>query len=62
MCLVKGGTVDVLLAANEAAGPIEQRAAHVRELSHAAAQFTLPRFMSGCVRLFRSYLASRPAC
>ena len=33
MFLVKGGTVDVLLAANAAAGPIEQRAADLR---HAA--------------------------
>ena len=54
-CLVKGGTLDVLLAANEAAGPIEREAVTFESL-RGAAQFSVPRFMSGCVRLFRSYL------
>jgi hypothetical protein len=54
-CLVKGGTLDVLLAAHEAAGPIEREAVTFDSL-RGAAQFSLPRFMSGCVRLFRSYL------
>ena len=55
MCLVKGGTLDVLLAANESAGPIESEPITFESV-HSAAQFNLPRFMSGCVRLFRSYL------
>jgi hypothetical protein len=55
MCLVKGGTLDVLLAAHEAAGPIEREPVTFESL-RAAAQFSLPRFMNGCVRLFRPYL------
>ena len=55
MCLVKGGTLDVLLAANESAGAIESEPLTFDSL-HAAAQFNLPRFMRGCMRLFRRYL------
>jgi hypothetical protein len=55
MCLVKGGTLDVLLAANESAGPIESEPLTFESV-HSAAQFNLPRFMTGCVRLFRRYL------
>ena len=55
MCLVKGGTLDVLLAAHESAGPIEREPVTFESL-HSAAQFSLPRFMNGCVRLFRRYL------
>jgi hypothetical protein len=55
MCLVKGGTLDVLLAAHESAGPIEREPLTFEGL-HAAAQFNLPRFMNGCMRLFRPYL------
>jgi hypothetical protein len=54
-CLVKGGTLDVLLAAHEAAGPIEREAITFESL-RGAAQFSLPRFMGGCVRLFKPYL------
>jgi hypothetical protein len=55
MCLVKGGTLDVMLAANESAGPIESEPITFESV-HSAAQFNLPRFMTGCVRLFRPYL------
>ena len=56
MFLVKGGTVDVLLAANEAAGPIERQPITVQTLA-AAARFSLARFTRGCARLFRPYVA-----
>lgn len=54
-CLVKGGTLDVLLAAHESSGPIEREPVTFDSL-RAASQFSLPRFMGGCVRLFRKYL------
>ena len=56
MFAVKGGTVDVLLAANAAAGPIEHLPLTLDSL-RPAAQFTLRRFTDGCARLFRPYLA-----
>ncbi|MQA30802.1 MAG: hypothetical protein GEU82_13380 [Luteitalea sp.] len=55
MFLVKGGTVTVMLAANDGAGPIESDPlafATVRQ----AAQFTVERFVSGCSILFPRYL------
>jgi hypothetical protein len=52
--VVKGGTVEVILAANGAAGPIE-REPLTFESVRSAARFTLQRFMSGCGRLYRSY-------
>jgi hypothetical protein len=55
MCLVKGGTLEVLLAAHESAGPVEREPVTFESL-RTAAQFSLPRFMNGCVRLFRPYL------
>jgi hypothetical protein len=55
MFLVKGGTVEVLVAAHAAAGPIE-RAPIDLETIGAAACFTLDRFTKGCGRLFRRYL------
>jgi hypothetical protein len=55
MFLVKGGTVAVILAANEAAGPIE-RGAITFDNVRSAARFTLNRFTEGCARLFRPYL------
>ena len=55
MCLVKGGTLDMLLAAHESAGPIEREPVTFESL-RSAAQFSLPRFMNGCIRLFRRYL------
>jgi hypothetical protein len=56
MFLVKGGTIDVLIAAHESAGAIER---HPLTFDHLrpASSFTLPRFMNGCRRLFRPYLA-----
>ena len=55
MCLVKGGTLDVLLAAHESAGPVEYEPLTIDSL-RPAAKFTLPRFTTGCVRLVRPYL------
>src|SRR5438876_3925141 len=55
MFLVKGGTVDVLLAANAAAGPIEREPLTLENLRRAS-RFTLQRFTAGCARLFRRYL------
>ncbi len=54
--LVKGGTVEVLLAANESAGPIEREPLTL-DTFHRASRFTLQRFTSGCGRLFHRYLA-----
>jgi hypothetical protein len=54
--LVKGGTVAVFAAANEAAGPIE-RDPMTYDVLRRASSFTLERFTSGCRRLFRRYLA-----
>jgi hypothetical protein len=55
MFLVKGGTMDVLVAANHAAGPIELEAITFDAIRPAVA-FSLPLFMSGCARLFKRYL------
>jgi hypothetical protein len=56
MFLVKGGTVDVLLAANQAAGPVEREPITFEAL-RGIARFSLSRFTHGCARLFRPYLA-----
>jgi hypothetical protein len=56
MFVVKGGTVDVLLAANAAAGPIEREPLDIDTL-RTAARFTLERFVTGCTRLHRQYIA-----
>jgi hypothetical protein len=55
MFLVKGGTVDVLLAAIGDAGPIEREPLTL-DTFRRASWFTLDRFMAGCARLFRPYL------
>jgi hypothetical protein len=55
MFLVKGGVVDVLVAANQSVGAIEQEPLTLDSIQ-AAARFTLQRFMNGCARLFRRYL------
>src|SRR5262249_8038273 len=47
---------DIMLAANRAAGPIERQPITF-ETYRVASRFTLRRFMDGCARLFRSYLA-----
>lgn len=53
--LVKGGTVDVLLAADRQAGPIERQPL-TYETIHSASTFSLPRYTAGCQRLFSRYL------
>ena len=53
--LVKGGTVDVLVAAHRAAGAIEGEPITIDTI-RTASQFTLQRFIAGCSRLFRPYL------
>ena len=57
MFLVKGGTVDVMLAANDQVGPIERQPLTLTAVGEAAA-FSIPRFVGGCGRLFRPYLRS----
>ena len=56
MFLVKGGTMDVLIAAHAAAGPVERQPLSIDTL-RGASRFTLQRFIDGCGRLFRPYLA-----
>ena len=55
MFLVKGGTVDVILAADDAAGPIERDPITITTIRQAS-QFTVARFVAGCSRLFRPFL------
>ncbi len=55
MFLVKGGTVDVMLAANEQVGAIERQPLTLTAVSEAAA-FSIARFIRGCGRLFQPYL------
>jgi hypothetical protein len=55
--MVKGGTVDVLVGAEAAAGPIEHEPLTYERVFQAAAYFTLDRFLLGCRRLFRRYVA-----
>ncbi len=53
--LIKGGTVSILVAAHEAAGPIERQPLTLEHVQ-SAAQFTLERFVAGCSRFFRRYV------
>lgn len=55
MFLIKGGVVDVMLAADAQAGPIEREALTLRSLRHGAC-FNVERFVAACARLFRRYL------
>jgi hypothetical protein len=55
MFLVKGGTVDVMLAAQDRVGPIERHPLTLTSV-HEAAAFSFPRFITGCGRLFHAYL------
>ena len=55
MFLVKGGTVDVMLAANDRVGAIERQPLTLTALS-AAAAFSVAGFVHGCGRLFSRYL------
>jgi len=56
MFVVKGGTVEVILAADSAAGPIESDPITL-DTFRSAARFTLQRFTDGCARLFRPYVS-----
>lgn len=55
MFVVKGGTVEVMMAANAAAGPIERVPLTIDSV-RSAATFSLQRFTAGCARLYRPYL------
>jgi hypothetical protein len=55
MFVVKGGTLEVLLSAAVAAGPIEREPLTL-DLLRGASRFTLQRFTEGCARLYRPYL------
>jgi hypothetical protein len=54
MFLAKGGVLDVLFAAHEAAGSFETQPISLDTFEPAAC-FTLQRFIHGCARLFRPY-------
>ncbi len=56
MFLVKGGTVAVMLEANDRTGDIERRPITLTNVSDAAA-FSIRGYISGCGRLFRPYLS-----
>ena len=53
--LTKGGTIEVLMAANDAAGPIETEPVTWERLQ-TASRFSVERFLAGTRRLFRRYL------
>ncbi|PYR37504.1 MAG: hypothetical protein DMF90_06545 [Acidobacteria bacterium] len=55
MFLVKGGAVEVMIAANDAAGPLEREPLSFRSVRQAS-RFTVARFVAGCGRLFKPYL------
>lgn len=55
MFLAKGGTVHVMLAADAAAGSIEQEPLTMAAFRRAS-QFSMARYVDGCTRLFRRYL------
>ncbi|PWT86885.1 MAG: hypothetical protein C5B57_00260 [Blastocatellia bacterium] len=57
MFLVKGGTVEVLLAADAVAGPIEHEPLTYATTIRVTSRFTIQRFLTGCRRHFRRYLA-----
>jgi hypothetical protein len=55
MFLIKGGTVQVMIAANDGAGPIESEPLTYASVRNAAV-FTVERFVAGCALLFPRYL------
>jgi len=57
MFLVKGGTVEVLLAAEAGAAPIEREPLTYDGTVRRVSRFTLHRFIDGCRHQFRRYLA-----
>ncbi|MEQ1869744.1 MAG: hypothetical protein ABL961_06940 [Vicinamibacterales bacterium] len=56
MFLAKGGTVDIMLAADATAGSIEDEPLTLSAF-RTAARFTMARYVEGCGRLFRRYLS-----
>lgn len=56
MFLVKGGTMAILIEANEHAGPVEIEPITYESLK-SCARFGMPAFLDGCARHFRPYLA-----
>ena len=56
MFVVKGGTIEVLLAADAVAGAIEREPITLEHLRWAS-RFSLQRFTGGCARLFRPFLS-----
>ncbi|HUR35803.1 MAG TPA: hypothetical protein VM032_18495 [Vicinamibacterales bacterium] len=55
MFLVKGGTVAVMVTANDRVGDIERRPVTLTALAEGAT-FSIARYSEGCGRLFRPYL------
>ncbi len=55
MFVVKGGTLEILIAAQGVAGPVEHEPITLERLKRAS-RFTLQRFTGGCARLFRPFL------
>lgn len=53
--LVKGGIVDVMIAAETTSGPVEREPMTFETFRHGL-RFTLDRFMNGCRRLHRRYV------
>jgi hypothetical protein len=53
--LAKGGTITILIDANDAAGPIE-RDPMTYDALKSAARFSMARFIEGCGRLARPYV------
>lgn len=56
MFLVKGGSVDVMIAADRATGPIETDVLPRLSWFRQASAFTAARYLHGCERLFRRYV------
>ena len=56
MFTLKGGTVDVFIASNAIAGPIEREPVRWDTI-RAVSRFGVDRFVQGCTRLCRRYLA-----
>jgi hypothetical protein len=52
---IKGGTIEIMLVANDTVGPLENQPLTLRSLGEAA-RFSIARFVTGCSRLFRPYL------
>jgi hypothetical protein len=55
MFLIKGGTVSVLAASEDVAGPLERQVITVSVLARSS-QYSIERFIGGCRTLFRRYL------